>query len=97
MPTYITLMNMTEQGIKDVKTSPERTANSVKQLEEMGGKLVAFYLCMGEYDYVGIAEAPSDEVAMGFLLALGAGGNVRTTTLKAFSAAEMAKVIDQLP
>jgi uncharacterized protein with GYD domain len=52
---------------------------------------------MGEYDYVGIAEAPSDEVAMGFLLALGAGGNVRTTTLKAFSPAEMAKVIDQLP
>jgi uncharacterized protein with GYD domain len=97
MPTYITLMNMTEQGIKDIKNAPERTANSIKQLEEMGGKLVGFYMCMGEYDYVGIAEAPSAEVAMGFLMALGAGGNVRTTTLRAFSEAEVAQVIGQLP
>ena len=97
MPTYITLMNMTEQGIKDIKNAPERTANSIKQLEEMGGKLIGFYMCMGEYDYVGIAEAPSDEVAMGFLMALGAGGNVRTTTLRAFSETEVAQVIGQLP
>jgi uncharacterized protein with GYD domain len=97
MPTYITLMNMTEQGIKDVKNAPERTARSIKQLEEMGGKLIAFYMCMGEYDYVGIAEAPNDEVAMGFLMALGAGGNVRTKTLRAFSAEEVAKLIGQLP
>ncbi len=97
MPTYITLMNMTEQGIKDIKNAPERTANSIKQLEDMGGKLIGFYMCMGEYDYVGIAEAPSDEVAMGFLMALGAGGNVRTTTLRAFSEAEVAQVIGQLP
>jgi uncharacterized protein with GYD domain len=97
MPTYITLMNMTEQGIKDVKNAPERTARSIKQLEEMGGKLIAIYMCMGEYDYVGIAEAPNDEVAMGFLMALGAGGNVRTKTLRAFSPEEMAKLIGQLP
>jgi len=97
MPTYISLMNMTEQGIKDVKNAPERTARSIKQLEEMGGKLIAFYMCMGEYDYVGIAEAPNDEVVMGFLMALGAGGNVRTKTLRAFSAEEMAKLIGQLP
>ncbi len=97
MPTYITLMNMTEQGIKDIKNAPERTANSIKQLEEMGGKLVAFYLCMGEYDYVGIAEAPSAEVAMTFLMALGAGGNVRTTTLRAFTNEEVSKLIGNLP
>jgi len=90
-------MNMTEQGIKDIKTAPERTARSIAQLEEMGGKLVAFYMCMGEYDYVGIAEAPSDEVAMKFLMALGAGGNVRTTTLRAFSTQEVAKLLGELP
>ena len=97
MPTYITLMNMTEQGIKDIKNAPERTARSLKQLDEMGGKLIAFYMCMGEYDYVGIAEAPSAEVAMTFLMALGAGGNVRTTTLRAFSNEEVMKLIDKLP
>jgi uncharacterized protein with GYD domain len=97
MPTYISLMNMTEQGIQDIKNAPERTARSIKQLEDMGGKLVAFYMCMGEYDYVGIAEAPNDEIAMRFLFALGAGGNVRTTTLRAFNPEEVAKVIGELP
>ena len=97
MPTYITLMNMTEQGIKDIKTAPERTARSLQKLDEMGGKLIAFYMCMGEYDYVGIAEAPSDEVAMTFLMALGAAGNVRTTTLRAFSPEEVTKLIGKLP
>ena len=97
MPTYITLMNMTEQGIKDIKNAPERTARSLKQLDEMGGKLIAFYMCMGEYDYVGIAEAPSAEVAMTFLMALGAGGNVRTTTLRAFTSEEVTKFIGNLP
>ena len=97
MPTYITLMNMTEQGIKDIKNAPERTAKSIKQLEELGGKLIAFYMCMGEYDYVGIAEAPSAEVAMTFLMALGAGGNVRTTTLRAFTNEEVAKLLGNLP
>ena len=97
MPTYISLMNMTDQGIKDIKNAPERTAKSVKQLEEMGGKLVAFYMCMGEYDYVAIAEAPSDEVSMTFLMALGAGGNVRTTTLRAFTNEEVMKLIGKLP
>jgi len=97
MPTYISLMNMTEQGIKDIKNAPERTAKSIKQLEELGGKLIAFYMCMGEYDYVGIAEAPSAEVAMTFLMALGAGGNVRTTTLRAFTNEEVTKLIGNLP
>lgn len=97
MPIYITLMNMTEQGIKDIKNAPERTARSLKQLDEMGGKLIAFYMCMGEYDYVGIAEAPSAEVAMTFLMALGAGGNVRTTTLRAFTSEEVTKLIGNLP
>ena len=97
MPTYITLMNMTEQGIKDVKNAPERTARSIKQLEEMGGKLIAFYMCMGEYDYVGIGEAPSDEVAMTFMLAQGSAGNVRTTTLKAFTKEEFAEIVKKLP
>jgi len=97
MPTYISLMNLTEQGIKDIKNAPERTARSIKQLEEMGGKLIAFYMCMGEYDYITIAEAPSGEVAMIFLMALGAGGNVRTTTLRGFSNEEMAQLIGKLP
>ncbi len=52
---------------------------------------------MGEYDYVAIGEAPNDEVTMVFALALGSLGNVRTTTLKAFTTEEFAKIVKRLP
>ena len=97
MPTYISLMKLTDQGIKDVKNLPQRIEESIKGLEAMGGKLIDFYVVMGEWDYLGIAEAPSDEVAMTFLLALGSAGNVRTTTLKAFTMEQVAGMVSKLP
>ncbi len=97
MPTYISLMKFTDQGIKTVKEAPQRLEAATKGLEAMGGKLIGFYATMGEYDYVGIAEAPNDDVAMTFLLGLGAAGNVRTTTLKAFTKEEFAEFVKKLP
>jgi len=90
-------MRLTDQGVRDIKNAPQRVAEAVKALEAMGGRLISFYTVMGEYDYVGIAEAPSDEVAMAFLLGLGLAGNVRTTTLKAFTTEELARIIKKLP
>jgi uncharacterized protein with GYD domain len=52
---------------------------------------------MGEYDYAAITEAPSDEVAATFALALGSLGNVRTTTLRAFTKEEFAQMVKKLP
>jgi uncharacterized protein with GYD domain len=66
-------------------------------MEAVGGKLLAFYLVMGEYDYVAIAEAPSDEVAATYLLGLGADGYVRTTTMKAFTAEQFGEMVKNLP
>ena len=97
MPTYVVLYKLTDQGIKDIKGAPGRYEEGVKKFEAMGGKVIGFYATMGEYDYVGIGEAPSDEVAMIFALALGALGNVRTTTLKGFSPEEFASMIRKLP
>jgi uncharacterized protein with GYD domain len=97
MATYISLMKFTDQGIKDIKETPERIERAFKGLEAMGGKIVDFYATMGEYDYVAIAEGPSDEVAMTFLLGLGAAGNVRTTTLKAFNREDFVKLVKMLP
>jgi uncharacterized protein with GYD domain len=97
MPTYISLMKFSDQGIRDVKKAPQRLQEAVKGLEAMGGKLTALYVTMGEYDYVAIAEAPSDEVAMTFLLGLGSVGNVRTTTLKAFSREQFAEMVKKVP
>ena len=97
MPIYITLYKLTDQGIKNIKDAPERLEKGIKAFEQMGGKLIGFYLTMGEYDYVGIGEAPSDEAAAVFNLAQGALGNVRTTTLKAFTTEEFAEIVKKIP
>jgi uncharacterized protein with GYD domain len=97
MATYIILMKLTDQGIKGVKDAPGRVEEGIKAFERMGGKLHSFYVTMGEFDYVAIGEAPSDEVAITFLLGLGALGNVRTTTLKAFTREEFAGLVGKLP
>lgn len=97
MPTYITLIKWTEQGIRNVKESPQRLDAAKKAIEAAGGKLTGFYLTMGRYDMVGIAEFPSDEMGTVFLLSLGSGGSLRTETLKAYPEAEYRKIIAKLP
>jgi uncharacterized protein with GYD domain len=97
MPIYISLMKFTDQGIKDIKEAPKRAEQLVQGLEAMGGKLLGLYFTMGEYDYVGIAEAPSDEVALTFLMTMGKAGNVKTTTLKAFKLEELKAIVNKLP
>jgi uncharacterized protein with GYD domain len=97
MATYVILMNLTEQGIKTIKDAPKRIAAAEESLKAAGGKLVAFYSTMGQFDYVAIAEGPGDEAAMLQLLGLGMGGNVRTTTLKAFPREEFVELLKKLP
>jgi uncharacterized protein with GYD domain len=97
MPLYVSLYKLTDQGVKDVKSAPERIEKGIKAFEAMGGKVIGFYSTMGEYDYVAIGEAPSDEVAMTFAMGLGSLGNVRTTTLKAFTVEQFAEMAKKLP
>ena len=97
MPTYIGLFKFTDQGIKDIKNAPQRIEKAMKAYEKMGGKVLGFYSVMGEYDYVAIGEAPSDEVQVTFALALGSQGFLRTTTLKAFTKEKFAEMVMKLP
>jgi uncharacterized protein with GYD domain len=97
MVTYVVLMKLTEQGVKDVKNAPQRIEEGIKGWEAMGGKILGFYVVMGEYDYVVIGEAPSDEVGMAFMLTLGSLGNVRTTSLKAFTVEEFTEIVKNVP
>lgn len=90
-------MKLTKQGILNIKDAPKRIENATKIMESMGGKILAAYLTMGEYDKVIIAEAPNDEIVMTMLAAVGSWGNVRTTTLKAFTKDEFAKILENLP
>ncbi len=97
MPTYISLINYTDQGVRDIKDAPKRLTAGKKLLASMGGKLKGFYLTLGGHDIVSIAEAPDDETVAKFVLTLAAAGNVRTTTLKAFPEADFRKIISSLP
>ncbi len=97
MGTYIGLINYTDQGIRNVKDSPKRAEAARKVIRDMGGDMTGLFLTMGTYDLVAILEAPSDEVMAQFVLTLGAQGNVRTTTLKAFTESEYEEIIAALP
>jgi len=97
MPINIILMRLTDQGAKAIKDAPGRIEAGIKAFEKMGGKMIGFYVVTGEYDYVAIGEAPSDEVGTTVALGLGSRGNVRTTTLRAHTKEEFAAMVKKLP
>lgn len=95
MPHYVTLVKWTDRGVQEIMDAPQRFTGVVKMVENMGGKIQIFST-MGEYDFVAIAEVPSDEVAMQAALQLESGGNARTVTMKAWTLDEAAKIIAKL-
>ena len=75
----------------------QQTTNCIEVLKRAGGELKAFYLTIGRYDAVAIAELPDDTALAKMALALGALGNVRTETLRAFNETEFRKIVGELP
>ncbi len=97
MPTYVTLANYTDQGIRNVRESPDRLGAAQTLIKELGGEMKQFYMTMGTYDMVLVSDMPDDEAAAKFSLKVGSLGNVRTTTLKAFDEPEYRRIIAELP
>ena len=95
MATYITLLNWTEQGIKDFKDSVNRYEQARDDLQKAGVTLRDCYWTLGPYDVVVTFDAPDDETATVVMLALGAQGNVRTTTMRGFSADEFRRLAEK--
>jgi uncharacterized protein with GYD domain len=96
MTIYIALFNLTDAGIKAAKDSPRRLDAAKKLLADMGGEMKEFYMVMGEFDFVGICEAPDDAVMARYVLQLGGLGFVRTKTLKAFPETAYREIIRSL-
>jgi uncharacterized protein with GYD domain len=96
MATFISLVNFTDQGIRNVKNSPDRYEAFRAMAEKVGVAVKGFYYTIGHYDMVLIVEG-SDEAAMTAMLKLGSLGNVRTETLRGFSLEEMRKIIGKMP
>jgi len=96
MPTYVTLIHYTDQGVSTFKNLSNRLEETKRAGEQFGAKLIGYYLTMGEYDAIAITDAPDDRTIAKLALAAGARGNVRTETMRAFTEDEARAIADEL-
>ncbi len=96
MATYITLINYTDQGVRNAKDAPQRIDAAKAMIESMGGRFIAYYLTLGQFDAVTISEAPDDETVAEPVMKVAGAGNVRTTTMRAFDEAEATRIFQSL-
>jgi uncharacterized protein with GYD domain len=95
MATYISLFKFTDQGIRNIKDSPDRYGTFRAMAEKMGLMVKGFYYTTGRYDAVGIVEG-TDEAVMTALLKGGSLGNVRSETLRGFTVEEAKRIIGNI-
>ena len=93
MATYVSLLSWTDQGVRTYADTLKRAEAASAVQARMGGKLTEIYWTLGRYDIVVVSEFPDDETAFAAALALSAGGNIRTTTMRAFGRTEMASIV----
>jgi uncharacterized protein with GYD domain len=96
MPTYISLISWTDQGIKNIKEAPQRIDAFKKAVEAAGGKVNGFYVTMGKYDIVTIIDVPSDEAYANIALSTGSKGSIRTETMKAFAESQFRNILTKV-
>lgn len=96
MATYVVLANFTEQGVRHAKDSPKRADAFKETAKKHGAAVKELYWTQGLYDITAIIEAPDDMTVTSLSLGLGMLGNVRTQTMRAFSAAEMKTILGKL-
>lgn len=97
MPTYVTLIKYTQKGVENMKESPNRLDTAKELFKSMGGEIKAYYLAMGRYDAVVIAEGPDDETATKLAITVASAGAIRTETFRVFNEDEYRKIISELP
>jgi uncharacterized protein with GYD domain len=96
MATFISTVNFTDQGLKAISETTQRAAKLKRSAKKVGIEVTSIYWTMGAFDGVLIFDAPNEETAVAWLLNLGAVGNLRTRTSRAFNAAEMEDVLAKL-
>ena len=96
MPTYVTLMNWTDQGVRTVRDTVDRRGQADELAQKHGATIEEVYWTVGPYDIVTVVRAPDDESVTAMLLELGSAGNLRTTTLRAYDRDQMSGIIQRL-
>jgi uncharacterized protein with GYD domain len=97
MPTYISLVQFTDKGIQAVKETTRRVADWAAKVQSLGVRIKEMYWTLGSYDQVCVFDAPDDETAATVLLAADMLGNIRTQTMRAFTTADMEKILAKVP
>ena len=96
MARYISLIQFTEQGIRNIKDTVKRGDAAIAEAEKMGMKIIEEFWTMGVYDEVVMFDAPNDETMSAFLLKIGSMGNVKSHTLRAFRKEEMEGILAKI-
>lgn len=97
MATYVALVNFTDQGVRNIRQTTERAKALINAAGNLGVRIKEIYWTLGAFDAVFAAEAPDEETMTAFTLSMGSLGNIRTQTLRAFSADEMTKILAKMP
>jgi len=97
MATYISLVQFTDKGIRAAKETTQRVDEWAAKVKSKGVSIKQMYWTLGQYDQVCVFEAPDDETAASVLLSADMLGNIRTQTLRAFTSADMEKILANIP
>jgi uncharacterized protein with GYD domain len=96
VPTYVSLINWTDQGIKNYRDTVARAESFREMATQAGGQLREILWTLGEYDIVTVVDAPNDETVVGLLLQVAQLGNIRTKTMRAMNADEISSIIGRM-
>ena len=96
MATYVSLIQFTDQGIRNVKDTVKRGEATMAEAEKMGMKIIEELWTMGAYDVVALFEAPDDETMTAFALKVSSLGSVKTHTMRAFGKDEMEGILSKI-
>jgi uncharacterized protein with GYD domain len=93
MPTYVMLTNLTPDGVRTLKSNPNRVTEVNKEVEAIGVKVLAQYATLGPYDFVTIVEAPDDKTMAKVSVELGSRGTMKSQTMSAMAPEELASAL----
>lgn len=96
MPRYLTLYELTQQGIENVKQSPERFRGAAERARSQGGEILGAWYTQGPYDLVVVSEWDDEEAGAAFALSIAATGNVRSVTMRAWTPDEFAGLVGRI-
>lgn len=96
MPTYISLLEYTQDGIANIEDSADRLDQARELAANMDCEVAEFYLTFGRYDAMAVIDAPDDETAAEFILSVAKAGAISSETLKAFPEGEYRDIVAAL-